>query len=202
MHRTRLILPLLLLGLIVLPPRLHAEPVDLSVALLQRGDFPTGWVFVGDRPPSSVRGITADCGLALPEDLVPLDYIDVWFQRPPTSVVSHEVIAWAPGDAARYLTFTRDLAQPCEWEHDGETLRWWLEDAPDLGDEAILARQTARGGRAGLNVDIVYIRRGDLVAVVHHAIFTSNDNITPDRDLTLRLARFADERLGALTMVD
>jgi hypothetical protein len=83
-----------------------------------------------------------------------------------------------------------------------QTLRRWLIEAPELGDEMLAMRQNARvPGFPVLESDGLYIRWGDVTVMLMQAVYTpvgARSPQEPDHEETLRLARLVDERLAPL----
>lgn len=170
--------------------------VNVTPALLALDDLPAGWTQAPSSPESDEDAQICD---VRPSDDKPLNRAKIDFARGQLNAVSHSVASFAPGQAeAAFNRVTSILSRCTEWtDPDGTRYRLATQTAPRLGDQSYAFRLSADTANLSIAADLVYIRRGDLIASLGN-IAVGQGSATADPALTEQLARRADQKLAAI----
>lgn len=172
---------------------------QLSEALLTLEDMPTGWT-TGPPVAAGGAGDLTLCGVE--PQASPSAQVRVGFQQSEIGpFVEQTVYAFPQGEATQAMAEALAASESCsEWtetNEDGTQTTWRasLMAFPDVGDETLALRVSAEAPILGtLTMDLVYVRRGDLVTGVAHSTW----GFAVDSEQTEAFVRRADEKLAGL----
>jgi hypothetical protein len=178
-----------------------AGPNDIATTLLALIDLGEGWKEVSRDRPAAGADTSTGCDGAL--SYTTRARVTIEFSRTDRpATLSQRVTAFAPGDAARAINDSRDVAMRCPEQHGTDasghptTFTFKLLPFPDLGDQTLALRVETSQEAGGLDLTIVQVRRGDAITAL---LYTSPKGGTGSDEMALleRMARLADTKLAA-----
>lgn len=171
---------------------------DLTPLLITDADVSRGWMRTASTLPDSDDEV-GFCGSGR-APVTRLARVETEYQDTSTGrTVNESIDAYAPGDGQRVIDFfAKSLAECAEWRQvsdQGDDIIYRLQplQLPVLGDGQVAARMTIEQPGAPRQVDLVVIRRGDVVVYLAQI---ASGGASVDPLVTQQLARRAGERLA------
>lgn len=182
-------------------PTPRAASPDLTRALLTLEDMPTGFTLTGPRPD---REGSKPCGKSAELRARAIQNLEAEFTKGSLGpFVTHTIGSYKSGDAGIAFDYARAVFEDCRtWTEpgdDGVPIEYRASPLsfPRLGDQTFAMRVDAKIGTVDAQVDIVFVRRGDVIFLIGNTM-GGLGVATVDTPLTEQLVRKADEKLGAL----
>ena len=172
---------------------------QLTELLLTQADVPAGWK--AGIPNDPVRPF---CGMEFPATATAEVVITFRKDDPPLTSITQFVQAFPPGEAERAMADGLVRIQACAGWVDGVdalgkeiTVRVLPISFPTFGDDTLALRQSREVSILGtVAVDVVYVRRGDLVTAITYSPWLG-DASDIDSEQVEEFVRRADARLAA-----